>query len=71
MKQAKTNLQYHVMYKYIIMNAQECKTLTATCMYYNIAGDVSHDSLCILFNARSIELHTLRMHLNRVVLLLN
>ena len=36
---------------------------------YNIAGDVSHGSLCILFNARSIELHTL--HLNRVVVLLN
>ena len=26
---------------------------------YNIAGDVSHGSLCILFNARSVELHTL------------
>ena len=44
------------------MNAQECRTLTATCMHYNniiIAGDVSHGSLCILFKARSIELHTL------------
>ena len=33
---------------------------------YNIAGDVSHGSL---FNARSIELHTLNV--NRVVVLLN
>ena len=48
---------------------------------YNIAGDVSHGSLCILFNVRSIELHTLHapeqgcgttklvhtLHLNRVL----
>ena len=61
------------------MNAQECRTFTATCMHiYNIAGDVSQGSLCILFNARSIELHTPEQgcgttklvhtqHLNRVL----
>ena len=45
---------------------------------YNVAGEVSHGSLCILFNARSIELHAPEqgcgttklvhtLHLNRVL----
>ena len=44
----------------IIMNAQECRTLTATCMH--IAW-LTLD-LCML-NIRSIKLHTL--HLSRVL----
>ena len=42
----------------MIMNAQECRTLTATCMH------IVWLTLC-MFNIRSIELHTL--HLNRVL----
>ena len=40
------------------MNAQECRTLTATCVH------IAWLTLC-MFNIRSIELHTL--HLNRVL----
>ena len=52
------------------MNAQECRTSTSplhACIYDSMAH-----ALCIIlcmYNARSIELHTL--HLNRVVVLLN
>ena len=46
----------------IIMNAQECRTLTATCI---------HIAQCILLNIRSIELHVPNtLHLNRVLVLL-
>ena len=43
---------------HLIMNAQERRTLTATCMH------IAWLTLC-MFNIRSIELHTL--HLNRVL----
>ena len=45
------------------MNAQECRTLTATCMH------IAWLTVYNMFNIRSIELHTL--HLNRVLVLLN
>ena len=54
----------------IVMNAQECRTLTATCMHNIIAWL----TLCMFMQyqqsgVRSIELHTL--HLNRVLVYLH
>ena len=47
----------------ILMNALECRTLTATCMHDSCVYSMAH---CVcLFNIRSIELHTL--HLNMVM----
>ena len=45
-----------------IMNAQECRTLTTTCMH-----DARVTACVCLFNIRSIEVYTL--HLNRVLVL--
>ena len=46
----------------VIMNAHECRTLMATCMHNYIM------ILCIIlcmYNARSIELHTLHLNWGR------
>ena len=55
-------------------NANECTGVQNPHRYmhaYNIAGDVSHGSLCIYYSMPGVfsELHTL--HLNGVVVLLN